>query len=356
MTPTYTPPLSPSGRTLTAPDPSLISDNSSIATSVPIVHESSLQSVEPSGTTDLADSGITQTQAQEDVDPDRTLPAEVAQELNRDVASLPDPHRVPEPTDFGIPEGVAGLATRETNNDPSVWAEPPTPFRSEGADEVTSRGEEEEEENVGEEPEQIQRSESPDLPRLDEIINNISQPMPSPSHTRMVHWQDGGDSQPTETPMEELSNLEHNLLLPTPSDEISQTPIDEPEAFRIAPTQETLHDEEEMSRLSTPTDPGETQVEETQGAMGDRESEGSDHLGESLTRDTSRTDVTLSQNPFGASSGHLDRSITLSGDAITNVPALNRHDSTFAETQQTIEDDPVPDNRLASSDSRQVPR
>lgn len=194
-----TPPLSPSGFTTTVADPSLVSDNSSIATSIAAVAEQAQDAdiIHPvdSPPNELGDA-------------DRTLPAEVVQDLNRDVVDFPDPHRVPEPTLFGTPEGVSGISGHAV--DPSLWAEAPTSNVSEQDASSTK-----EEETIS------PKSQSPNLPPAYMLIPPQIDTRES-SNSQLGGHRDASEHQtasiPLETPQEELDLLGRGLLVRQDSD------------------------------------------------------------------------------------------------------------------------------------------
>ncbi|CAG7855080.1 SubName: Full=Uncharacterized protein {ECO:0000313/EMBL:CCA71516.1} [Serendipita indica DSM 11827] len=172
----------------TVADPSLVSDNSSIATSIAAVAEQAQ---------DAAVIHPVDSPPNELGDADRTLPAEVVQDLNRDVVDFPDPHRVPEPTLFGTPEGVSGISGHAV--DPSLWAEAPTSNVSEQDASSTK-----EEETIS------PKSQSPDLPPAYMLIPPQIDTRES-SNSQLGGHRDASEHQtasiPLETPQEELDLL-----------------------------------------------------------------------------------------------------------------------------------------------------
>lgn len=318
-TPNHTPPLSPSGRTITAPDPSLISYNSSIATNVPIIesvsHRQALPTRLPLDEVLLAQP-VTETA---DVD-DRSLPTEVTAELR---GELPDPHRVPEPTDLGIPEGIAGLASHTQVTEPSILAEPPTPFvNSEGAasgddrsERVAETGEPAGEEPPVDEPIVEELEEEPELPNVAQIIGNIlPAPVSSQEHVRAVHWEDDVPAAtiPMSTLTEELKDPETVLMQPTPTENVESSKEE-----KISLTQMTMREDE----VPLP-------VELSQDVLGDHDSEGSSQG--ILTRNSTWTEATLSQRRG---------SITMQPGSSTasEVPV---HAVELPSTQATIDEGP----------------
>ena len=195
-----TPPLSPSGLTTTAADPSLVSDTSSIATSIPIFSEAPLQAFDPTLIHTL------DSPPNELGDADLTLPLEVAHDLNRDIVDFPDPHRVPEPTTLGTPEGVTGISGEAA--DPSLWAEPPTSNASEH-----DAGSSKEEGAV------TPKSQSPDLPPayMLELPQALSQE-PGGSQSGDYFPSVQPNFVPLETPQEELDMLSRSLFARQDSD------------------------------------------------------------------------------------------------------------------------------------------
>lgn len=330
-----TPPLSPSGITLTAPDPSLLSDNSSVATSIPVA-------LEPAG---HAGPQIDPVEFDDGIE-DLTLPEEVTQELNQDVSLLPDPHRVPEPTSLGTPVGVAGLATRII--EPSVWAEPPTPSRSECAEDGV---------NNPEDDGSRERSEEPTSPQQAER-NEESQPPVSSRNLARVRWGDHYTSttlstestreemnvpertlvqpappeQPEETPQEELSSHEHALALPTPIQTPSEAPheVGDLPPAPIPPTEPPLETpNEELNTLK--------QFLITGGSVGGTPLT----MRGNLTRESTMTDATWSQGPVETSPLRHATSATLTGESYfpsQPIPSPSRRTpSEQGETQNTLD-------------------
>jgi hypothetical protein len=336
ITPSLTPPLSPSGITLTAPEPSLLSDNSSVATSIPVA-------LEPTG---HAGRQIDSVEFDDGIE-DLTLPEEVTQELSQDVSLLPDPHRVPEPTSLGTPDGVAGLATRVV--EPSVWAEPPTPSRSEDAGEGP---------NIPEDENSRDRSEElPSPPQPGLVIE--SQPANSRNLAR-VRWRDDHTSdlssietpteelnvleralvQPTalewsaEPPQEGLSSLEHALALPAPIQTLSEI-RQEPDSLPHAPTPPTSTE----APIETPREELNT-LEQSLFTGGSAGSTPLTMRG-NLTRESTMTDATWSQGPVAGSPLRHATSATLTGESyFPSQPILSpsqRTPSEEGEAQNTLD-------------------
>lgn len=332
ITPSLTPPLSPSGVTLTAPDPSLLSDNSSAGTSIPVAVGAPLEADRRIGSQELVDNAE-----------DLTLPEEVTQELNRDAEQLPDPHQVPEPTSLGFPEGVAGLATRII--EPSMWAEPPTPLRSENADDAASR------------PEAEELSDELEMPELPPQSEYIAELRPETFHSpSRVRWRDqyASDALSLETPKEELETLERGLLQPTPTEGPAETPQDELTLLESSltlptPTQTPLETPREeldilAQRLVVPTPALETpqaDLRTLEQSLLTGISEGSTPFGRpgQLTRDSTMTDATWSQGPLDSTLLRHATSATLTGDSYfpsQPMSSLGR-ETPEAQTQDTLD-------------------
>lgn len=273
---------------------------------------------------------------------DWTLPEEVAQGLNRNVNRLPDPHQVPEPTSLGIPEGVAGLATRIV--EPSVWAEPPTPFRSENADDAVSHLEAD---YSSDEPET-----SIPPPRREPVV----EPPPVSRNPSRVRWRDHypSDDPSFETPREELETLEHVLLQATPLTESSETPREELsllESSLVASTPvETPREELDTlaRRLVFPTPTTETPLETpldelqtldqfllTGGSTGDTP------LRErgNLTRESTMTEAAWSQGFPNSSPLRHATSATLTGESYFPSQPISSpgRQISQAATQETLD-------------------
>ncbi|KIM30673.1 hypothetical protein M408DRAFT_328201 [Serendipita vermifera MAFF 305830] len=337
-TPSFTPGLSPSGITFTAPDSSLLSDNSSIATSIPVIQDVPVDTGRPIHSPELVDNPQ-----------DLTLPAEVTQELNRDIRLLPDPHQIPEPTAFGIPEGVTGLATRIA--EPSVWAEPPTPFRSENADDAASR------QNVD-----GSSDESDKLEPTSQAEQVVESPPEPPRSLSRVRWRDyqSGDGLSLETPQEELETLEHGLLQPTPSEDPDETQREDlsqsMHPWTIStPVQTNLETpREELDSLAqrlvyTPMEPPvETPQEDLRrleqslftGTSADESTSQSQSVHGTLTRDSTMTGISWSQVPTGHPLIRHDTSATLTGESYFPSQPISTHGRETPEigTQETLDD------------------
>ncbi|PVG00435.1 hypothetical protein CPB86DRAFT_225886 [Serendipita vermifera] len=331
-TPSITPPLSPSGITFTAADPSLISDNSSVATSIPLLGR-------PTDVVEFADSPTIIAPDEITEPTDRELPQEVAAELNRDVIDLPDPHRVPEPTTLGTPEVATGLAARTI--EPSVWAEPPTPHRSEYAEDAMSRKDEQA---------SSEGSEGPDMPQYRDLhpFDAEQELMREQERLRLrdqnrVRWS---DHEVQQTPREELDNLQRALLADTPQLTPVETPREELSALAASLTESTpleTPQEEKSERVQALGDPllAETPREELQAleaSLTQASANQSDAEAGQLTRTSSTTtDVTLSQGTLDYSS-HLQAAPTLTGDSYYDSRPSQEINRRLSESQLTSRD------------------
>lgn len=253
---------------------------------------------------------------------DLILPEEVTQELERDAGQLPDPHRVPEPTSLGIPEGVAGFAARTAAT--SVWAEPPTPSRSDYVDGTVNDLEGDESKDGSEEPE---------LPQEAKLLAAL-QPT-TPRNLARVQWEDGYTSpsqsnttprdqldnpeqafmQPTsfqvspETPQEELSSISQSLALPTPV----QTPVEKHQRERGIVAQPVAPLGPADASPEAPREESQTLERSLFTGLLTGGVPPSTHG--NLTRESTMTDATWSQGPISTPLLRHATSTTLTGES-----------------------------------------
>jgi hypothetical protein len=266
------------------------------------------------------------------------LSEEVAAELNRDIIDLPDPHRVPEPTTLGTPEVATGLAARTI--EPSVWAEPPTPHRSEYAEDGMSRKDEQA---------SSEDSEEPDVPQYQDLhpFDAEQELMRESERLRLrdqnrVRWS---DREVLDTPREELDNLQRALLadtpqltpLETPQEELSalatslaqatplESPKEEPEqaiqAFSDSTSNQGLAEapSEELKAAETPL----TQIVTNQSEA---------EVGQLTRASSNTTDVTLTQGTADYFS-HLQPAPTLTGDSYYDYQHTQEFNQGLSQSQ-----------------------